>query len=490
MKAKYTVSPIEPHSSDLDSPRRKVVLDQKNKNSSFLFFLVVALAFAVAAILLRSASAVAKLIPAEDASSTTTRRWVDDDNSAVEKLVVSTEESDDGDDGGDNPGDYAVMIVHYHKTGHHVSRGILELIKDVAKEAKIELGERKPVLLCNRRNAKGFHTRAHDPETKCPFVDMHPGRVYLYSAPDFYCKGDSFNDLLLTSSDDGDRGQGRRSLKVIHMIRNPFDMIVSNFLYHSQDPTPESWVHFRDPCDSFYRYADGTNVSLASLILPTLSTSYINGTQIVAQLEFDRALSACRALYQSTPSLQSATYYAHLRNMNFSQGVLLSAAQSTIQVAPNAGGDVFRMANNIVKLRDLQLNISSSTKPETRGDGNNDPQLLVMSTSMENWITDPKGSAMKVLEFAFGLDSMVVSTKLKREASRRYANTYTHLKKDKHYNHVTHGRHNNSEELKNVLRKNAEFGPSLARIEALVEEALGASYDPYDKNMKRHSRET
>merc|ERR1719506_2289255 len=31
-------------------------------------------------------------------------------------------------------------------------------------------------------------------------------------------------------------------MKVVHFVRDPYRMAVSGYLYHTQDPTPETWV--------------------------------------------------------------------------------------------------------------------------------------------------------------------------------------------------------------------------------------------------------
>ena len=42
--------------------------------------------------------------------------------------------------------------------------------------------------------------------------------------------------------------------RVAQMVRDPFDMVVSGYLYHSQKPTPERFVHSYVPSLRIQRY--------------------------------------------------------------------------------------------------------------------------------------------------------------------------------------------------------------------------------------------
>ena len=35
--------------------------------------------------------------------------------------------------------------------------------------------------------------------------------------------------------------QGNKTTKIVHFIRNPFSMVLSNYFYHAQSPSPEKW---------------------------------------------------------------------------------------------------------------------------------------------------------------------------------------------------------------------------------------------------------
>lgn len=129
--------------------------------------------------------------------------------------------------------------------------------------------------------------RRHSAITGCPpFFTLDVGAIHLQEAPDLFCNdeelyrllfgigryGDvSWNELLqhhlssrrgggslsstqhnrLGKGGDGDTGpdddaSGRMGVKIVHLVRNPFQMALSNYLYHSQEPTVSCCMHVKD----------------------------------------------------------------------------------------------------------------------------------------------------------------------------------------------------------------------------------------------------
>ena len=43
-------------------------------------------------------------------------------------------------------------------------------------------------------------------------------------------------------------------LQVVHFVRDPIDMIISSYLYHSQDVSPEGWTNPHFPCHYYIRH--------------------------------------------------------------------------------------------------------------------------------------------------------------------------------------------------------------------------------------------
>jgi hypothetical protein len=249
-----------------------------------------------------------------------------------------------------------------------------------------------------------------------------------------------------------------RKAKIIHFVRNPFDMVMSNYLYHSQKPTPEEWVHRDDPCHAMYD--DGK--TLASNVLPSIGTDEIN------EEYFSNIIKMCRSLFQSKPSMRNSTFYEHLLELDAWDGLRLATAQMIAASgdANNylAGGDVARMANNIVKFKELQSYMPS------------DVEVLTLST--EEFIKSAGNSTMKFLDFVFGANNTIISREKRWEAALSQQKGFDKMKK-RSSSHITQSstteEKENKEKLKELLHSDKDLAPILKLTESLVNEALSAS---------------
>ena len=161
----------------------------------------------------------------------------------------------------------AVLIVHYHKTGYVLSRELMFLLHQLEHNVynpELDDGHRGSNFQVSGIDPdnngiryafdgignwmkSAFSTRKHDGKTHCPNpttlrsgqegvlpetngFTLRDGTMYVQESPDLFCSDD---DLLegLTKSHDG-------GTKIIHFVRNPYEMVLSNYFYHSQDPTP------------------------------------------------------------------------------------------------------------------------------------------------------------------------------------------------------------------------------------------------------------
>lgn len=166
---------------------------------------------------------------------------------------------------GFNYHDNAIFITHYHKTGYVLSRELMFLLQDIEVDVHRpdlkqnfqkriqhevsgvdeETGERFAFDQIGNWVKSAFSTRKHSSKTQCPFpIDrnrnsrvvgtkgfrLRDSTIYVQESPDLYCSDD---DILygLGSSHKG-------GTKIIHLVRNPYEMVISNYFYHAQDPTP------------------------------------------------------------------------------------------------------------------------------------------------------------------------------------------------------------------------------------------------------------
>ncbi|KAL3763699.1 hypothetical protein ACHAWU_008021 [Discostella pseudostelligera] len=361
--------------------------------------------------------------------------------------------------------------------------------------------------------------RRHSAITGCPpFFTLDVGAIHLQEAPDLFCNdeelyrllfgigryGDvSWNELLqhhLSSRRGGgnlsstqhnrfgkggdadtepdDDASGRMGVKIVHLVRNPFQMALSNYLYHSQEPTPERWVHTDNPCEASYDSSE--NKSLASFVLPLLSSK----TTITSE-QLDAIVAMCHSLYQSNSTstssttmsgevnLISATFYEHLLKLNRFDGLRLATAQMVISSsAANghlAGGDILRMGQNILQFENLLMLLSSSSTALIPSKMTKRRKFHLLTLSMDDY-TGIKNTTIRFLDFVFGDHG--VPRELRVKGAEDFESSSNRSKKGQH---VTLGKHGDREELIQSLRDDSVLGPVLSEIEVLVEDALRKS---------------
>ena len=69
--------------------------------------------------------------------------------------------------------------------------------------------------------------------TRCAKIRLVSGTVAVQHAPDFYCSPENLARMLLEAGDG--REPFDKGTKIIHLVRNPFSMAVSNYHYHAQE---------------------------------------------------------------------------------------------------------------------------------------------------------------------------------------------------------------------------------------------------------------
>ena len=160
--------------------------------------------------------------------------------------------------------EYAVAILMYHKTGYVLSRLLMKLtigleyegrdrttseIKDSQSALGHSLhhydedtGETIAFSQMGNWNSNFVKARRHG-RTNCPTAfELKKGTIYLQEAPDFFCSNDELTQRMLRLSQEKDG-----KAKVVHFIRNPFDMVLSNYFYHSQEPTVSHDLFLYEP---------------------------------------------------------------------------------------------------------------------------------------------------------------------------------------------------------------------------------------------------
>ena len=116
-------------------------------------------------------------------------------------------------------------LVLYHKTGYVLS---MEFVRRLAKAQLAIRG--KDV---NNDKIKG--NRVKGSQLLCPHPNQIPSsgtvpKVIRVASPAFVCSGVARQFV---------HGLPR----MVHHVRDPYSMIISSYLYHRQDPTPELGIY-------------------------------------------------------------------------------------------------------------------------------------------------------------------------------------------------------------------------------------------------------
>jgi hypothetical protein len=134
------------------------------------------------------------------------------------------------------PNQHAILMIHYHKTGFVLSRDLRSHAIQLFNQYIMDRGL-NPALNFTMPSKKTWGSiqrpRQFGPNL-CPGVfDLQRGVIHVQESPDFYCNVDEMARILL--QDEGHYERVRT--KIVHFVRNPYSMALSNYYYHAQVPT-------------------------------------------------------------------------------------------------------------------------------------------------------------------------------------------------------------------------------------------------------------
>ena len=448
-----------------------------------------------------------------------------------------------------------ILLVHYHKTGSVLTAqyglGLREASKTNCKKTTTNTTEilitNLALLLPEKRNKRSIFPkkRTHDPMTGCPAMqhglpkypvatcdawhqpeqqeELLPNRVYVIklTAPDFLCHLGTHQDVLLleskNSNDVGNSIPNNPQTKIVHFVRDPLDMAVSNYLYHSQDPTPEPWVFDHYPCVFDHDFLNFVMKSpkqliskkevamlrdLCDTLLPPLK--FRNDAEKKQwEEEWKQKTKARREeypLYHGSPIPTSRTvtddYYQGLQSLTTSDALRLA----TLQLLVSKGGpgcDLLRMANNVVRFDEWQTEMLQNQQNKLQFRKNNN--VIMTLTMNQDWTPEKyEGSLVRVTEFVLNdlrvLDddtannnttvskpqqkSLLLASAKEDLVSKVQSNAMKKRKqsfRNRQTQHITGYKltHEQKQELMMELEKDPLLGPILTRIRKIIDTAHG-----------------
>ncbi len=141
---------------------------------------------------------------------------------------------------GDDPGQYRILMIHYHKTGFVLSREL----RSLAEHSLLRF-ETFNSTNHDEKNSTIFHIpeknwgsiqqpRKFNQSTKCQDIfHLEGGYINVQESPDLFCSVEKLADVLINEDD----VKTTRETRIIHFVRDPYSMALSYYLYHVQDPT-------------------------------------------------------------------------------------------------------------------------------------------------------------------------------------------------------------------------------------------------------------
>lgn len=252
----------------------------------------------------------------------------------------------------------------------------------------------------------------------------------------------------------------------------------TNFCNHVHT-SPEAWVKFQNPCDT--QYPKGG--SFADMVIPnTVNVGEIEQQQqrmTVTMEEFNAIVHDCLSFYRTKDRLKRSNFLAHLLRLPPEHGLRLATAEIMIQGYDN-GGDILRMASNIMKLEHarqfIQEQQNNAVEDSTTNSNYYNKELQIYTMSLDEFIAQPASSALEFFNFVLEGDN--TNDKLRRrmeEVARKYEKHY-YDKIKTGVDHVTHDKveTDDREKMMQYLRSDVVFGPPLHKIEMLVENAVAS----------------
>lgn len=185
------------------------------------------------------------------------------------------------------------LFITYHKTGHEVTKKLINRVLSVYRnQGVLESG-----VQFERRDVSNFF---HSLEGNRNIIYLHAPNMF------FNWKG---------------YFKHPKSWRVVHFIRDPYSIIISGLLYHSQQIIPEKWLKMipYDPC----------KISISSLL--TYSSQFsisVNGNLTLPF--FHKAVKQCKVLYHDKYAKKHRfkTYYNVIRavkRQNINDSVIIEA---------------------------------------------------------------------------------------------------------------------------------------------------------------------
>ncbi|KAL7544552.1 hypothetical protein ACHAWF_007932 [Thalassiosira exigua] len=329
---------------------------------------------------------------------------------------------------------YAYVFVAYDKFGYAVAHQFFEQLEKSMEEQdhhEHKAGGHLQEQFINPRSQ-------FNAETKCTDLNFERSTVTILESPEFHCNMQKLRSLFM---DHDDKRQEKWGVKVIHLVRNPFSIIVSNYYDRKGILMPEE-VRFKNPCSSV---TQNFTMTVADLNAP-----FLEENMIMTHKDFDDILARCNEWFQTQPGLEAASYQQHLEQLPPIDGLKLAVADGLNSIA--------LMASDLVGFRKIHALVEEEAlKPERK----RLRHLDIMTVPLDEVLNYPGHSMIDFLDFIFGQS---MSSSSKRKAAADYERN--RIGEDYAADAEETGR------LIGILKHDPMYGGPLTRVESLLESVL------------------
>jgi hypothetical protein len=130
------------------------------------------------------------------------------------------------------------------------------------------------------------------------------------------------------------------TVKFVHFVRDPRDMILSAFLYHAQEEAPALELWLKSPSFNPCEFDHHSLFDRYAVTIGAYNGDYAYVTNLITE-----TIKYCNGVMETYNNHRGMGYNKLLRSMPVEEGILLEAARSILS---SSGGDILRMATNAV----------------------------------------------------------------------------------------------------------------------------------------------
>lgn len=276
------------------------------------------------------------------------------------------------------------IFIHYHKTGNFLTHDIMSLIKTYAGINPTQNdGGKSRSYVCNN--------------------DMHvkPNSFFVQTAPLLLCE--NLTNVI------------PKSTSILHFVRNPYDMIISSYVYHMQIPTPEIWIKNQFSFNAYRLLSLGFKITFEAIKLgldKDLGVTLLNYNNIVSVWE--EHLPKTNKI-KNIPSL-----YTILHRLSLEDGIRFWAARTIVL-------ELWAMVHNIMMLE-------------------KDKSINHFAVGMEDWIHHMNETGVRAMKFILPHKSPNTRANIVNSLIKKFK------KNKKSTNHITQNKISSKEKKKKCYK--------------------------------------